>query len=689
VAEAIGFAIASAVAVEVTATTATIIGGAALLVAGTGINLLAGTLQGDSQKVASQQYASRQPVPVRQRSYGRVKLAGSYVQYKSVGGAFYYGLYHGEGPWDAFEEWWLDDLLTDINNGTLGGTVHTTPWRGYVAIDSHLGTNNQAPSTILSMTPGWDGSHHLYGCVYSAVKSAAPTEKKFKNYFPKSSWPTLRVVGRSSLVYNPLDPAQDFYNSATWRWSDISGPCICDFLTHEWGLRVPRSLINQEKFRQFAALCAGPVTTKDGTVRSRYYLGGTYQFTDDPVDTLTAMLSTCDGALTLEADGTIGITGGQFPVPTVTLTDADVISLQIEAGGSKLATFNRLKITYVDRNQDYQQVEAQPWDDLAAQQASGELLEEDFSRPWVPYFEQARRLAKIAMGKGNPAFTITGVFKLSAAAALFEESIRFTSPIYGIDLVFAVKRSVANLQQGTVTLDLASIDPAIYTFDAQTEEGVPPALPNTTASDAPPAPPQDLTVAIERRAVNGQINATFLRLTATAPVRQDLSLIGRYCVVGSADYSEMAQDTDDPFSLISQVLTDGAQYEVQGAVATYGRGLVSDYLPAALSPITATSDVTSTGAPTGFAATGGVGSARYAFTSPNAANFAFARVYRSATTNFANAQVVRTLNGSPNQAFDGTDSPPIGQVTYWVRAFNRSGYGDATSTTNPITVTVT
>jgi hypothetical protein len=679
--------VGAAVGVSAAAVTS-VVGAGTLLGLGVGVNLLSSALRDDAQKVATQQFASRQPVPARQRSYGRVKLAGAYVQYKSAGGAFFYAVYHGEGPWDAIEQWWLDDLVTNIPAGSLGGTVSTIPWRGFVAVESRLGAASQGVIAMLQQTPGWDANHHLNGCVYTAVKSAAPPEKKFKAYYPKTTWPSLRVVGRASKVRNPLDLTQS-EDPASWTWNDRAGPCIRDFLTHRWGLRIPPSLISDAKFRTFSALCDETVTLKDGTTHPRYVLGGTYQLTDDPVDTLNAMLATCDGRLTLEADGTIGITGGRFPAPTVTLTDDDVLSLQIEAGGSKLAAFNRLKITYVDAAQDYQQVEAQPWDDVTAQQQAGELLEEDFSRPWVPFFEQARRLAKIAMGKGNPAFKITGVFKLSAAAALFEESVRFTSATYGIDMVFLVTRPMANLQQGTVTLDFASIDPAIYAFNNQTEEGTPPTLPNATAPSAPPGPPQDLTVAIERKAVSGGINATFLRLTATPPTdRSDLSLIGRYREVGASDFLDMAQDSDDPFSLISGVLVDGGQYEAQGAVSTYGRALVSDYLAAANSPILAVSDTTSTGAPTGFVVNGSVGQANYAFTAPNAANFAYARLYRSATTNFADAVAMRTFNGAPSQAFDGSDPRPAGAWTYWVRAFNASGFGDASSTAGPITVTV-
>lgn len=156
----------------------------------------------------------------------------------------------------------------------------------------------------------------------------------------------------------------------------------------------------------------------------------------------------------------------------------------------------------------------------------------------------------------------------------------------------------------------------------------------------------------------------------------------------------MAQDTDDQWSLVSGVLNDGAVYEVQGAVASYGRARVSNYLAANGSPITATADTNSPGPVTAFVVNGGTGQASYAFTMPNSANATTATVYRNSSTDFAGAVVARIHNASPSQAVDGIDtgrSP--GSWTYWVRVTNASGYpadrGDVSSTVGPITVTVT
>ncbi len=710
-AEVIGAAIISAAtAAEIgaavgvsAAVVTTAVGSAAIIAGGAALNLIASSLTDDRQKQAATQFSSQQPMPSRQRSYGRVKVAGPRVAYGVIGGAFCYGLYHGEGPWDAIEEWWLDDIRISFPAGSLGGTVQNVPWRGFVSIDSRLGTVPQAASGLLTGLDGYDASYRLDGCAYSAVQNRLPPEKKFKAYYPKQTWSELRVTARTQKVRDVRDPAQT-EDPATWKFTDRSGPNIYDFLTHPlWGLRIPHSMMNTAKWAVFNGLCDEVFTDKAGNPVNRYSLGGTYQLTDDPADTLTAMLSTCDGRLTLEADGTIGITGGRFPVPTVTIADPAILAMKIDIGGSRYFEFTRLKLSFVSPVHDYQQVEGQTWVNAAAEAESGELIEQDFARPWVQNYNQMRRLAKIAMAKGNPGLKLTGlVTDLSVAPALFEESVRLILNDYGIDAVFLVNRAVANIEAGTCTFDLASLDPSAYTFDPATEEGTAPTLPGAQDAEGPPPDPQGLTVSIERRPVSGSTNATFLRLTATPADRQDYSLIGRYRLQGDTDWTEMVQDGDDQWSLTSGVLNDGAVYEVQGAVSSYGRARVSNYLTADGSPVTATADTNSPGPPTGVVANGGTGQASYAFTMPNSANAARAAIYRNTTDNLRTATLVRTHNAAPSQSIDGTITGLAPGTYYvWVRALNASGYPalptasstpdpDASSTVrapNPVTVT--
>jgi hypothetical protein len=699
VVEAIGIAILSAIGTSAAVATtvgiagvslATIVGTATVL----GGSLLIQTLTtpDTKQKVAAQQFSSKQSLPPRRRAYGTVMIAGPKVEYRSLNGKFYNAIYHVEGPIAAFLGYWLEDKRITPRDNSLGGVAATKPWDGSVVLEGHLGAVDQAASPLLRQLPQWSADDRLRGCAYSLTVSTAPKEKNFLKTFPSGTWPEHRVLIQASLVRNLNDPAQSD-DPATWKWSDNCALCIRDHLTHPvWGMKVPYALIDDASFAAMANLCAEPVMNKAGEVFPRYYLGGAFDLTDEPADVLQGMLDACDGRLYLTPEGKIGISGGVYVPPEVTLRDPRIISTgQIEVGSGKRATFNRLKISYVSPYHDYQVIEGDPWEDLDGQARAGEILEADFARQWVQNHNQLRRLAKIHTARKNPQYRITGlVTDRSGLPALFEDQIRLVLTRYGIDAVFTVERAVAAGDGSTCTFDLVSISPAAFTFNAATEEGVTPAIPGVDAAAAPPDPPVDLAAEIERRAVSGDTNATFLVLTSDEPLRADLSLIGRYRAVGAEEWTDMTVDGQGRGRVISSVLADGQAYEAQGAIASYGRSTQSAWTATDPATITAIADDTGTGPPTGLAGNGGSGQFSYAFTTPDVPNFGYAKIFGNSVNDFASADELHTFNGAAGQAFDRTeDGIAPGTYYLWVRAFNRSGFGNATSTAGPITVTVT
>lgn len=665
----------------------TIVGTTALV----GGSLLVQTLTApdSKQKVASRQFATRQALPPRRRAYGRVKLSGPFIAYDAYGGSFFVGVYLVEGPIDAIEEYWLDDRQAALPAGSLGGPSGVAPWLGAVTLEAHLGEPDQAASTLLQQLPYWTADYRLRGCAYLVQRAAPVPEKFFQKVYESGSWPQPRAVLRTSKVRNVNDAAQTT-DPATWAWSDNAALCIRDFLTHPtWGMQVPDEMVDDDSFRVMATLCAEPVINRYGNTYPRYFLAGTYDLTDDPADVLQGMLDACDGRLFLTPDGKIGITGGRYVPPEVTIGQDAVISIgSIEVGSGKRATFNRLKTSFVSWAHDYQQIEGEPWDDLDAQAEAGEILEQDFSRPWVALHNQLQRLAKIHTAKQNPRFRIAGlVTGRSGLPALYEDVIRLDLPRYGIDAVFRVERAVAAGDGSTCTFDLASIDPTAWEFDAATEEGETPPLPNAEAEPEEIPAPTNLTVLVERRAVSGGVSAVFARLVAAEPERADLSLIGRYRRVGDSAWLDMVPEGDNRASLISSVLADGEVYELQGALTTYGRARQSAWAAASGSPVTATADPAAPSEPTGLTASANAGVVTVAWTN-GAPNVAAARLYRGASGSaFAQATLIRTVSSGPNQGLSEPDNRPAGTYRYWVTCANGSGVASAPA--GPATVTVT
>ncbi|NNM75070.1 hypothetical protein [Enterovirga aerilata] len=701
-AEAIGAAIiSSAFGVSASVSTAVGIAGvsAASIVGGVtiaggllGLQLLVGSQQ-PKQKIAAQQLSLRQALPSRTIWFGRNLRAGPKFMWDAAGGKFFDGYYLGEGPIDAFEEVQLDGKITPIT--FPGGIATIAPWGNAVAVELRVG-NVPEPTfdTLVSGLSYWTDAHRLDGCATALVTSTAPKKEKFNQVFPGGRPPEALFRTRDLKVRDVRDPGQT-EDPATWVWSDRAGPCIYTFLNHGFGTRVPFSLLNTASWQAFNALCDETIHDKNGVAFPRYYLAGCHRAAEDePADTLQQMLDACDGRLTLEPDGTIGVTGGKFPAVTLTFGDAGVISRKIIKGSSKLAAFNRLKISYLSPPHGYQQIEGDPWVDPDYPWAddAAELLETTFDRPWVQNHNQLRRLAKIYTAKKNPAWRLLGmVTDLSWAPCLFEEAVRIKSDRYGFDEVFIVERAVANIEAGTCTFDFASLRSDTYDFNAETEEGTTPAVPaspNSVLAATPPDPPESLVMLVERRVVAGGTSAVFLRLIAAEPAREDLSLIGRYRRVGDTAWLNMAQEGENRASLISSVLADGEVYEAEGALATYGAALQSDWTEPDPATIVAVADGTPPDQPTAFGVEAIGSLVTVVWINSGSANIADVQVRRATGSGaaYSSSTIVGTLAGAPNQSMVFSESLAAGTYRYWLVARNASG--TAAAPLGPATVTV-
>jgi hypothetical protein len=157
---------------------------------------------------------------------------------------------------------------------------------------------------------------------------------------------------------------------------------------------------------------------------------GQYYMDQAPTEVLSRILETCDAHLYTLADGTIGIRGGIWQTPTVTITNDMIISADFTQGNEKFAVVNELKIQITSPWLDYQTVEGEPYSDEDDQDING-VLAQDFTLPWVQSYSQARRLAKITMAKRNPRWRFNSlVCTLGALDALGEQFIHVTySPV--------------------------------------------------------------------------------------------------------------------------------------------------------------------------------------------------------------------------------------------------------------------
>lgn len=681
---------------------ATIIGGVTVAsVAGslafTGLLLGAQMLfaGGGKKSTKSEQVTSRDSNPQRLRGYGRAKLGGSTFFLHSVNGAFLVrGWVHCEGPIDAYEVWYLNDTACTIPEGALGGAAGVAPWIGAVIMESHLGAPDQAASgMIASYSPDWTSDHRLAGLAYTVQTCVLPPkpDKTFQTVFPDGP-PTPRVVARLSKVYDPRT------NDTAWHQNPSL--CIMDYLTLErvdqvtgqsWRY-IPASRIDIQSFIDFAEVCDAPIPLAAGGVEARYHLDGVYDLSEEPRDVLKRMLATCDGEIVQTAEGKVGIRGGIWIEPTVTITEADILSVTYTQGNDKLSAFNRLKWTFTDQANDFQQVEGDPWDDVDSQVDTGEVLTQSVDFTMVMSHPQGRRLAKIMTAKQNPRHHLTDcVAKLPALNLLGERVVRVQLASLGIDEVFTINSFKPADDLSSVTLDLSSTASDAYDWNPSLEEGTPPPSPISLPSSVAAPEPQNVTLSLVRQTVSAGVFAVQIHASATTNTSDNLSaywsLIGQTRVSPDGAWVDMVPD-GGPDGALSNILSDGVTYDVQ--VAYVGLGMQSAW--STPQSILATSDITPPAPPVGLVANASISAVMLAWTAPGSANTHACQLWRSSGSSslFSSAaKVGPAIVMSANQAFDKTDGPPLaaGDYRYWVTALNGSGI--ASDPAGPANVTVT
>ncbi|GEP12250.1 phage tail protein [Methylobacterium gnaphalii] len=698
-AEVIGFAILEAVTGVgaglggVGATTASVIGSAAILTVSVGGQLLLNELLQPQQRNQSQQSVLNQAMGPRTLGYGRFMAGGTRAFFDARNGSLYQAIVICARRIDGIEKYLIGDKYVETTLGENGGLTLTAPYDRSIAFEPHLGTDDQAASPMLlgAYSDIWTAAHQLKGIAYCVVLFA-PVKPKFQqSVYPQSYATPIRFLVRGARIWDLGASSQNPDDEATWSFSENPARCIADYLRHRDGMRFPRSRLDLASFQDMRDVCDETVARKDSTTEPRYRLGGTYQLTEAPKDVLARMCATCDGQLVKGPTGLIGIRGGRFTSPTVNISTKNIRTASLTQGNDRLDAYNNLKVSYTEPGAYYQPTELTARQDTASINKVGQI-DSSLDLIMVPSWTQAARLAKIRFAKDNPAWKGTISTDLAALDALGEDTIHLAYDPLGeddpmLDENVSLNGFTLHADLSGCDLSFASISSEAYAWDAATEEPPRPALPTQPAAVNVIAAPENVTITPSRRTVAGETTQVWGVLTWDAVARTDVLPEPEYRVTGSGDDAWQPMTTRiDGLSAEIGPLVDGETYDFRVGWNAGG----TDGAKSNIVTLAAIADATAPGPVTGFVANNGTGQYAYAFIAPNSANFGSAQVLVGTTTNIGDATLKRTLYGGASQAFDKTE-PGIAPGTYriWVKALNKSGYGDSSSTVGPMTVTVT
>lgn len=241
------------------------------------------------------------------RVYGRDRVGGQIFFYAQKDNVLYVGIIAGSGTIDRFESILLygKEVLLDSS-----GNVVTPPYiesgTNLVQFEFNQGYLDDPASAILvDAFPEWTAAHTLPGLPNYVGRFQASTQANFQKVY-QSRQPEIATIKRGALLYDMRNPAHDIEEPNTFEWGDNSALCSFDFLRSNRGRGLSLGVLDQASFSRAADYCdvVRPNTLR-GAQRA-FRLGGEYEVSAEPKDTLGTLMGTFGAQPILTADGRIG-----------------------------------------------------------------------------------------------------------------------------------------------------------------------------------------------------------------------------------------------------------------------------------------------------------------------------------------------------------------------------------------------
>ena len=420
----------------------------------------------------------------------------------------YMALVLGEGEIDDITEIYINDRLVtwsaDLADNTQV-TVNSSDANYYkapdpdssaeslITVEPHFGSDSQTASSLLSTLSSWGSNHRLRGLAYLALR--------FKwNSDAFGSLPTINAVVKGKKVYNPnLDSTKTGGSgthredtSSTWEYSDNPVYQLLDYLRNtRFGMGIANSYFdsNFAEWQTAGDVCDADITPYTGA--STIDLMDSNIVVDTSrkaIENVKEFLKGCRGILNYTA-GAYKILVETTGSATISLTEDNIIGgIQISSK-NKNSRYNRVIVSYINPNKNYQSDEVQfpPVDEtgLASADQHATLLAEDggillegrfdFSMFTNPY--QAQEMAEIILRRSRSSLDVSITADGTATDLQIGDIVNIThaTPSFSAK-PFRVQAMTINADS-TVNLTLSEHQDSYYTFGTQQEVAT---IPDTT-----------------------------------------------------------------------------------------------------------------------------------------------------------------------------------------------------------------
>lgn len=567
-----------------------------------------------------------------------------------------------DGEIDQVDGYYIDAVEVQVNGS---GVTTDGDAEGSARFQVKLGTETQtAFDDLVDNFDDVDETWKGVGAGLLLFEAAATTSNSFE-LFPNGYRTTPNIVGNFRKVLDPRSIGQAAAYTAN------AAAVIMDHLIGsdlENGMRLPIELIDLDSFSDAVDYCDEEVAGPLGTTRKRWELHGAVSYDERPIDALKRMLKCCNGQLTYDAEGKIGLSLGKWYEPTLIITDDMLFSSDRDSGSYDSERGTVIKASYTSEDHGFVTQDAVEY--VHANEAIWGRRISDVDFPMSNNHGQTRHLQKLTAARLNSPKKLTNEANLLALNVQFERYIRIQSAASGIDAVFEVQPSPIELADEQSRLFGVRFECIQVTQDDveynELVEGVdPPIVPDPQVDTSKPDTP---TVAAS--VVPGGIQVTL------SNAKTDNNHFLRF-----AKYNDVTEEYDNPDSLafaegsLTALITgliDGATYEIDAKAVSSG-ARTSDYSNAVEVDFIA-NPTPPQNAENVSGSSPAAGEIEVTFTLPNDPNVAGSRVYGSQTDDAANATLIDTKFGTANTSLTCSETGlATGDYYRWVATINGSG----------------
>ena len=341
----------------------------------------------------------------------------------------------------------------------------------HITIEPHFGTDGQSASSLLSELSSWGSNHKLSGVCYLALK--------FKwNQDIYSGIPRVqaKVQGKKvvTLASNLSEQTASFSTNPAF--------CLLDYLRNErYGKGIATTDIDLQSFYDASQLCVTQVTPFSGASQINIFDTNVVLDTSRKViENVRDLLGACRGFLPF-VGGKYNLIVETTGSASITLDEDDIIGGYNLASPDKNNKYNRVIVSYVnpDRNFQVDQAQFPPIDDSSLPSADqhstmktadgGFLLEGRFDFPTITNTYQAEEMAEIILRRSREALALDITVGFNAYELAIGDIVNITHSSLGFSSkAFRVMNMTFN-EDFTVKLMLVEHQDSHYTYASKTQ----------------------------------------------------------------------------------------------------------------------------------------------------------------------------------------------------------------------------